>query len=557
MTQQLLNKIISSRANNSDRLNKLKREFARGDKAGMATNAALLKLAKRYQPALSQSTNQRINSLLIKRKIRTLSGVAPIAVLTKPFPCPGKCAYCPTEKEMPKSYLSNEPAVMRAVMTKFDPFVQVKTRLNALANNGHDTDKIELIIMGGTWSCLPKSYQTNFVKRCFDACNESTKSEILAVAKPHYGGARRNPPASTRSNRGENKSEIRNSKSKNLEEAQKINETANHRIVAMTMETRPDYVNGKEIKRWRELGATKVELGVQIIDDKILKSNKRGSTVDDIVRATKLFRQAGFKICYHIMPNLPGATPAVDLNNYKKLFNDSRFQPDFIKIYPTVVTKNSELYKWWRLGKYKPYSSKQLFKLLTEMKLATPEYVRIIRLIRDIPEESIVAGNKISNLRQSLQAELKKQGRQCRCIRCREAREDISGINKAKLFIGKYRASDADEYFLQFTSPDRAKLFAFLRLRLPNKDEQNFIKEIDGCAMIREVHTYGKMAPLKRTKNKTIQHGGLGTRLTGEAERIARQNGFKKISVIAGVGVRGFYKKLGYEPAGTYLVKNL
>lgn len=526
---ELLRKLITTRNLTPERLNKLKRRFADKSKTGMISNAALLKLC--HGDKVSASFMKR---LLIKRRIRTLSGVAPIAVLTKPFPCPGKCVYCPDEKNMPKSYLSNEPAVMRAILTKFDPFVQVKTRIDALENNGHDTDKIELIIMGGTWSCLPKRYQTEFVKKCFEACNLNSKSETL------------------------NSKQIKKSKSKTLKETQKANETAKHRIVAMTVETRPDYVDEKQIKHWRKLGATKVELGVQTLDDNILKLNKRGHGVASVMRATKLLKQAGFKIAYHMMPNLPGATPKIDLANYKKLFNDQNFQPDFVKIYPTVVTKNAELYKWRKAGKYKPYSAKQLFDLLIKMKLATPEYVRIIRLIRDIPAESIVAGNKISNLRQALQEELTKTEKRCKCIRCREARENSMGMSVAKLFIAKYKASDADEYFLQFASKDKKKLFAFLRLRLPDKEEKNFISEISDCAMIREIHTYGAMVPLKKIKrNNAIQHHGFGAKLTKEAEKIAKQNGFKKIAVISGVGVRNYYRKLGYKLSGTYLIKNL
>ena len=497
----------------------------------MISNAALLNL---YHDALKHGTiknNPELENLLRKRKIRTLSGVAPVAVLTKPFPCPGRCLFCPTEKDMPKSYLSNEPAVMRAMALKFDPFRQVARRIEALEANGHATDKVELIIMGGTWSCLAVAYQKNFIKRCFDACNGAT--------------------------------------SDNLTQAQTRNERAKHRIVALTVETRPDYINEVEIKRWREYGATKVELGVQIADDAILKFNKRGHGTAEVMRATELLKKAGFKIAYHIMPNLPGATPAKDLREFKKLFSKPEYQPDLLKIYPTVVTKNSKLYHLWKRGDFKPYSDKQLLNLLIKMKLAVPDRVRIIRLIRDIPEQSIVAGNLVSNLRQELKKEFGRIGKNCKCIRCREAREDIIGLNKAKLFVEKYAASGAMEYFLQFTSPDKRKLFAFLRLRLPalpryhpepgrkgNEGEQNFIPEIENCAMIREVHTYGRLIPLKN-KLKGIQHAGLGTRLTEKAEQIARRAGFKKMAVISGGGGRGDYRKLGYKKEGTYMIKSI
>lgn len=521
MTDQIKTELIKKLANlkvkNLNRLNKVKRKFANNYRINMVSNAELLALYRKLIKSKKIKENKGLEQLLQKRKIRTLSGVAPIAVLTKPYKCPGKCAYCPTEKEMPKSYLSNEPAVMRAILTKFDPLTQVKVRLRALADNGHATDKVELIIMGGTWSCFPRQYQNWFVKKCFDACNGR--------------------------------------QSKSLGLAHKLNEKAKHRIVALTLETRPDYINPEELKYWRKLGATKVELGVQAIDDQILKKNKRGHLTKEIIQATKLCKQAGFKVAYHIMPNLPGSSTSKDLAMFKKLFSDPNYQPDLLKIYPTVVTKEAELFKWWQQGKYKPYTDQQLFNLLLKMKLAVPEYVRIIRLIRDIPKESIEAGNLVSNLREDLQKALKKQGKSCKCIRCREAREQIQGVNRAKLFIKKYQASGADEYFLEFASKKKDKLYAFLRLRLA-KDERNFIPEIQDCAMVREIHTYGKLVPLK-SKTGAVQHIGFGKRLMQEAENIARKNGFTKMAVISGVGVRGFYKKIGYKQIGTYMIKNL
>jgi len=518
---ELIAKLIDLKLKTANQLNKTKRAFANALKSGMPTNAELLSAYREMVKTKQIQTNDDLEKLLIKRKVRTMSGVAPVAVLTKPFPCTGKCAFCPTEKKMPKSYLSNEPAVMRAITLKFDPFKQVAERIKSLEANGHSTDKIELIVMGGTWSCLPRKYQAWFVKRCFDACNGKTSKKIF--------------------------------------ESHKLNEKAKHRIVALTLETRPDYVDQDEVDFFRTLGATKVELGVQAIDDEILKLNKRGHGVKEIIEATKLFRSAGFKICYHIMPGLPGSTPAKDLRLFKKMFSDKNFQPDFLKIYPTVVTKTAEIYKWWKAGKYKPYSEKQLFNLLVKMKQAVPDRVRIIRLIRDIPKESIAAGNIITNLREALQKKLIELNTPCKCIRCREARENIIDLKQAKLSVEKYLAADGTEYFLQFTSNDKIKLFAFLRLRLPKCTRTH--GEVRGncanTAMIREVHTYGKLVPINGNKKGGAQHQGLGTRLTNEAEKIAKQNGFSKIAVISGVGVRGFYRKLGYRLSGTYMEKSL
>ena len=517
--ESLVIKLLRLKVKNENRLNKAKRKFASQNKRGMSSNAELFDIYRQLVQKKKVKADTEFEKVLQKRKIRTLSGVAPIAVLTKLFPCQGECLFCPTQKGMPKSYLNNEPAVMRAQLSKFDPFKQVLVRLKALERNGHLTDKLELIIMGGTWSAFPKTYQKNFIKRCFEAANGT--------------------------------------KSKTIEQAHRLNEKAQHRIVALTIETRPDCVDEKQISFWRELGATKIELGVQIADDTLLRRNLRQHATKEIIEATKLLKMAGFKICYHIMPGLVFSNPTKDLKAYKTLFQDERYQPDFVKIYPTVITKNTKLYRLWKNKAYRPYSDKALFQLLLKMKLATPQYVRIIRLIRDIPEQSIVAGNKVSNLRQDLQTALKKHRQKCVCIRCREAREDVKNLKQAKLSIIKYQASGAQEYFLQFTDKTKNKLYAFLRLRLPDKAEKNYLREISGCAIIREVHTFGRLTALNKTNKKSIQHMGFGRRLLAEAEKIASFAGFAKMAVISGVGVRNYYRALGYKKQGTYMIKTI
>ncbi|MFA6533667.1 MAG: tRNA uridine(34) 5-carboxymethylaminomethyl modification radical SAM/GNAT enzyme Elp3 [Patescibacteria group bacterium] len=516
-----------SRQTFPDRLafDQARRRLCRELKLPAPASTELLKVYNKLVKSKEIKPNPALQNWLKKREVRTLSGVAPIAVLTKPYPCPGRCAYCPTEKGMPKSYLSNEPAVMRAILTKFDPAVQVKTRLDALTENGHNTDKCELIVMGGTWSYLPKNYQNWYIKRCFDAFN----------------GRR----------------------AKNLKVAQNWNEKAHHRVVGLTLETRPDFITPEEINRWRQLGATRVELGVQHLDDKILKLNLRGHDSAETARATKLLKQAGFKITYHLMPGLPGSTPQKDLAVFKKLFSDPDFQPDQIKIYPCVVVKGSLLYRWWKAGKYKPYTDKQLYNLLVKIKNLLPPYTRLTRLIRDIPRESIEAGNKISNLRQMLAADKRVK---CRCIRCREVKNQESllrrgyggqaRIKNQELKSRHYPASGGVEYFLSFEDKKTDKLAAFLRLRIPTKGEVNFIPELQNAALIREVHTYGAAMRLGG-KSTATQHLGLGKKLILAAEKIAEKQGFHKIAVIAGIGVRPYYYKLGYKPEGTYLVKNL
>lgn len=421
---------------------------------------------------------------------------------------------------MPKSYLSNEPAVMRAIGAKFDPFNQVTVRLKALQANGHPTDKVEIIVLGGSWSAYTKQYQTQFIKRCFDALNGPSKK--LA---------------------------------KDLNQAQIWNETAKNRCVGLTLETRPDMITEQEIKRFRELGCTRVELGVQSIYDPVLKLNKRGHSVKQVIDATKLLKLAGFKVMYHMMPNLPGSTPAKDLKMFKELFKNPNFQPDLLKIYPCIVTKDAPLYRWFKQKKYKPYSEKQIKNLLIKIKQQIPYYVRLTRLIRDIPAESIIAGNKITNLRQIIHNEVPGI---CKCIRCREAGHHDGkwqmANGKLNLRIQKYHASDGIEYFLSFESKDKKVLYAFLRLRI-NNDGDNFIDELKNAALIRELHTYGQMAPLG--KAGIVQHLGLGKKLMAEAEIITRKNKVKKIAIISGIGVRQYYKKLGYRLVGTYMVKNL
>lgn len=469
---------------------------------GMPTDVEILKIYNKE----FRIQNEEFLNLLRTRKIRTLSGVAVIAVLTKPYPCPGHCVYCPTQKDMPKSYLSNEPAVMRAIRYKFDPYKQVRARLRALEDNGHETNKCELIVMGGTWSFLPKKYQEQFIKRCFDAFNEK--------------------------------------KSKNLSAAKKINEKAKHRVVGLTLETRPDFIDKEEAWRMRKLGATRVELGIQTIDDNILCLNRRGHNAEQAIKAIEILRDFGFKITFHLMPNLPGSDLRKDLKMFKEIFSKPQWQPDQIKIYPCVVTKDAELYGWWKKGLYQPYTDAQLIKLLIKIKKIVPPYVRIARLIRDIPEVSIEAGNKISNLRQILQ----QQGAKCRCIRCREPRQNHGDTKFTKYTKREYSVGNAHARSVQkeiFLSYETKKyLFSFLRLHLGK------------TAIIREVHTYGQMTPVKE-KGRAVQHLGFGKKLMKKAEEIAKKNKYKKISVISGVGARDYYRKLGYRLEKEYMIKKI
>lgn len=473
--------------------------------------------------------DKNFEQLLKKRAVRTLSGVSIITVLTKPFVCPGKCVYCPTEVGMPKSYLSNEPAAARAKMNLFDPLRQVTMRIQALENNGHQVDKLEILVLGGTWSVYPSKYQDAFIRDCFYAANTFQQKK------------KRRPYSLLRE--------------------QKINETAKYKIIGLTLETRPDFINPTEIKKMRRLGTTRVQLGVQHTDNKILKLIKRGHTIEQSIKATRLLKEVGIKVDHHYMPDLPGSTPAKDLAMFKYVFSSPNLQPDQIKIYPCVVNEYAELYQWYKNKKYKPYTIKQLSNLLISAKQLVPPYMRINRLIRDIPKESIIAGNKITNLRQYLQKELAKQGKSCQCLRCREVRNEKFNPQDIELVQREYSASQGREIFLSFESKDRKKVYAFLRLRINNDLKNNIFPELKNSSLIRELHVYGQMIPVYQEalddELSQAQHLGLGKRLMKEAEKITLENNIKKIAVISGIGVRNYYRKLGYKLQGTYLTKSL
>ena len=528
--EQIIKELLKSRVKTQDNLAMVKRKMAKKYKISCPSNVNLLKIYHEMVKNKRVGLSKKIENLLRTRPIRSLSGIVNVSVLTKPYPCPGKCIYCPSQKGVPKSYLNNEPAVMRAILNKYDPYGQVQMRLQALKNTGHPTDKIELRIIGGTWSCYPKKYQTWFIKRCFEACNSS-----------HRG-----------CNRGAT-SRWRSHLQTNLLKAQKLNEKAKHRIIGLSVETRPDFITKEEIKRMRKLGATRVELGVQSIYNDVLKLNKRGHGVEATIKATKLLKDAGFKVCYQMMPNLPGSNLKRDEKMFEELFSNPDFQPDLLKIYPCALLREAPLYKWWQARKCKPYTDSQLINLVKSIKKKIPPYVRIQRITRDIPAQSIVAGPaKISNLRQIVAGH-------CQCIRCREVRENYNPKEKLYLFRQNYNASKGKEIFLSFENKKRTKLYSLLRLRITSKN----------TAIIRDVHTYGQLLPLKytgATRAFSPQHKGLGKKLIKEAEKIVhtefsrsakKEFGLNKISVISGIGVRNYYRKLRYKLENTYMVKKI
>lgn len=493
-------------------LDSFKREIAKKYEIPCPSNIGLLKAYHKLVKNKIVKKSPILEELLRTRPIRSLSGIVNISVLTKPYPCPGKCLYCPTEKGIPKSYVSGEPAVERAKKLNYDPYLQVRKRIEMLKLEGHPTDKIELRIVGGTWSYYPKKYQNWFIKKCFDAGNKKS--------------------------------------SKDLKRAQKLNEMARHRIVGLSIETRPDFINLSEIQRLRGLGVTMVELGVQSIYDDVLKINLRGHGVKETILATKLLKDAGFKVLYQMMPNLPGSNLKKDEKMFGELFSNPNFQPDLLKIYPCALLKEAPLYKWWKAGKYKPYTESQLINLVKKIKKKIPYYVRIQRITRDIPSQRILVGAaKISNLRQIIAREMEREGWQCRCIRCREVREKYEPKEKLYLYRQDYDASGGREIFLSFENKNRTKLYSLLRLRITSQNK----------ATVREIHTYGQLYPLRgRVALISPQHKGLGKKLIKEAEKIAKKEfGLNKIAVISGVGVRNYWKKLGYKLKDTYMIKNL
>lgn len=510
-----IQELLKNRAKTPADLAMVKRKVAKKYKIPCPSNISLLKtyheMVKNKRLRSSHHPFVRsIEALLKTRPIRSLSGIVNVSALTKPYPCPGKCIYCPIEKGIPKSYLSGEPAVERAKRLNYDPYLQIKKRVEMLENEGHPTDKIELRMIGGTWSFNPKKYQTWFVKRCFDACNQKM--------------------------------------GKNLKEAQRVNEKVKHRIVGLSIETRPDFITLPEIKWLRKLGVTMVELGVQSVYDDVLKLNLRGHGIKEMILATKLLKDAGFKVCYQMMPNLPGSDSKKDEKMFEELFSNPNFQPDLLKIYPTALLKETPLYQQWKVGKYKPYSDKTLINLIKSIKKKIPYYVRIQRITRDIPSQKIVAGPaKISNLRQVIARESKREGWKCRCIRCREVRGNYDPKEKLYLFREEYDASGGKEIFLSFEDKNQEKIYSLLRLRISSQN----------VAIIREVHTYGQLVPIAETK-LAPQHRGLGKKLIKAAEKIARKEfNLNKIAVISAVGTRDYFRKLEYRLKDTYMVKGI
>ena len=449
---------------------------------------------------------------LIKKPMRTMSGVAVVAVMSSPFDCPhGKCAYCPggVANNSPQSYTGKEPAARRAGRNDFDPYRQVMDRITQLTEIGHQTDKIDLIIMGGTFTCRDPEYQEWFVRRCFDAMNGVD--------------------------------------SLTLGEAQTLNEHSEHRCIGLTVETRPDVFDDAQIERSMRLGATRVELGVQILDDDILDHVDRGHRTDAVRDCTKRCKDHGLKVCYHLMPGLPGSSPEHDLECFRKVFDSSDYRPDMLKFYPTLVVEGTKVLDWWKEGSYKPLDTEEAVDLLCRMKETVPEYVRIQRIQRDIPVPQITAGIMKSNIRQLVAEEMERRGRPCRCIRCREVGHrgiTLDDPDKVQLKITEYDASGGKEYFVAMEYED--SIVGYVRVRIDSNP----------VATIRELKVFGKIVSIGED-GEDWQHRGYGKSLVREAERIAKDNGKSGIRVTSGVGVRQYYASLGFAKELPYMQKGL
>ncbi|MDD5331457.1 MAG: tRNA uridine(34) 5-carboxymethylaminomethyl modification radical SAM/GNAT enzyme Elp3 [Candidatus Nanoarchaeia archaeon] len=506
----------------------------------------------------------KINKLkgLISKPTRTISGVAPIAIMTKPFKCPhGKCAICPGGinsyfGDVPQSYTGREPATLRAIRNNYDPYLQVFNRLEQYLVLGHIPDKVELILMGGTFPSLDKKYQDEFVTYALKAMNDFStlffKKGNMDIKKLksffEIPSNIHNPSRISRI-----KLKIKKLKSRStLEKEQKRNEKAFIRCVGLTIETRPDYALLEHANQMLRLGATRVELGVQSVYDAPLKEIERGHTVKDSIKAIKILKNLGFKLNFHYMIGLPKTTPRQDIEGLKKLFEDSDFQPDMLKIYPCLVLKGTKLYEKYKKNKYCPLTTIQAIKIISEFKKIVPEYVRIMRVQRDIPTKVTEAGPDRNNLRQYVTEELKKKGIFCKCIRCREIKNKIP--KKTHLRIISYNASKGKEFFLSIVDSENS-LIGFLRLRFPSAFLRKEITKTS--ALVRELHVYSPITQIGKKSEKSQQHKGYGKILLNEAEKISRLNNKTKMVIISGIGVREYYKKQGYKKEGPYMVKVL
>ena len=493
----------------------IKRICAKYSLERIPRNHEILSMAK-------ESEFGKLRKVLLKKPAKTASGVAVVALMPKPYACPhGRCTYCPggVEFNSPNSYTGNEPSTLNAIENEYDPKLQITTKIDKLIAFGHDPSKMEIVIVGGTFLFMPRDYQENFIKSCYDALNGTD--------------------------------------SKSLEEAKSNNERASIRNVGFTIETKPDFCKKEHVDWMLDYGVTRIEIGVQSLQERVYDVVNRGHNYNDVIESFQISKDAGYKIVAHMMPGLPTMTPKGDIADFKRLFSDSQLRPDMLKIYPSLVIENTPMYQEYKDGKYVPYSNEEMIQVLTEVKKDIPKWVRIMRVQREISPNEIIAGPKSGNLRQIVHQNLAKQGLKCKCIRCREA-----GLNKksdpkdVKLNRIDYDSSGGKEIFLSYEDKNES-IYGFLRLRKPSIDAHRDEVKDNSC-IVRELHVYGKSLKIGEKEESEIQHSGLGKSLMKEAEKISKEEfDAKKLLVISAVGTREYYQKLGYSLYGPYMSKTL
>jgi len=523
VSTEILERLLALENPSKEEVNRVKIEVCRKYKSPFVpANSSILEL-------LSDDLRPRLRPILTEKQVRGISGVTTVAVMPKPYGCPhGKCTYCPGGPEVgvPRAYTGKEPAVMRALESKYDPFLQVRSRLSQLRRMGHVVDKVELILIGGTFPFLPHSYQEEFVKRCLEALNDQ--------------------------------------QSGSLENAKKIAESAQVKNVGITIETRPDWSRRDHVDHMLSMGVTRVEIGVQTLYDDVYERIHRDHSVADVVEATQTLKESGLKVGYHMMLGLPGCDETRDLEAFRSIFESSDFKPDMLKIYPCLVTSGTRLYEQWQKGEYKPYSTAQAARLIAEIKQFIPQWVRVMRIQREIPIDGITDGVKNGNLRQLVQEELGRQGIKCRCIRCREVGQHIMKnrstprIDNVSMQRIAYEASGGTEIFLSFEDPEQGILIGYVRLRIPGEGAHRPEIRNMNAAIIRELHVFGQTIPVGARSESAFQHRGYGARLVAEAERVAFEEYDRtKMVVISALGTKSYYSRFNYQPDGPYMSKIL
>jgi elongator complex protein 3 len=519
VSNEILERLIALENPSREDVNRVKIEVCRKYKSPFVpANSQILKL-------VSESLLPRFAPLLVDKQVRSLSGVTTVAVMPKPYGCPhGKCTYCPGGPDIgvPRAYTGKEPAVMRALESSYDPYLQVQSRLSQLRGMGHPVDKVELILVGGTFPFMPRSYQEDFVKRCLDAINGGEASS--------------------------------------LQEAKSRCEIARIKNVGITIETRPDWSRQTHVDHMLSMGVTRVEIGVQTLYDDVYDRIHRDHSVADVVEATQTLKDSALKVGYHMMLGLPGCNPTRDLDAFRMIFDNPKFRPDMLKIYPCLVTPGTALYEDWKKGEYQPYSTEQAARLIVEIKKFIPPWVRVMRIQREIPADGIADGVKNGNLRQMVQEELQHRGIVCHCIRCREVGQQLmkNGIipetDQIQLQRITYDSSGGREIFISFEDPSQEVLVGYLRLRIPSEDNRRPEIADRNAAIIRELHVFGPTVPVGTKQESAFQHKGYGSRLIAEAERIAADEYDRtKMVVISALGTKNYYARFGYEHDGPYM----